>query len=217
MLDLLNHPLLLAIYFGSLVLAITIHEFAHAWMANHLGDPTPKLQGRLTLNPLAHLDLLGTLMLIVARFGWGKPVEFDPYNLAHPKRDAALISIAGPASNLILAIFLSIVFKIITLLSLPFVSLLALVILPSIISLNVALAIFNLIPIHPLDGGKILVGLLPEPQGREVDVFLRQYGLLLLLFIIMPFFGKAPLVHSVISPIINFILSLLLPSPGTLI
>src|SRR3990172_8857289 len=86
----------------ALIVAITIHEFSHAAAAERLGDPTPRLQGRLTLNPLAHLDPLGTLMLILIRFGWGKPVQFDPYNLRHPRRDSAIISLAGPTSNIVL-------------------------------------------------------------------------------------------------------------------
>src|SRR3989344_8883223 len=100
MLDfLLTNPVMFIVWAGALVTAITIHEFAHAWMAVYLGDPTPKLQGRLTLNPIAHLDPIGTLMLLLVRFGWGKPVQFDPYNLENPKRDSAIISLAGPGAN----------------------------------------------------------------------------------------------------------------------
>ncbi|MEK7065464.1 MAG: site-2 protease family protein, partial [Patescibacteria group bacterium] len=99
MLDqLATNPLGFLFWLIALVVAITIHEFSHAYAADRLGDPTPRLQGRLTLNPLAHLDPLGTLMLLIARFGWGKPVVFDPFNLRHPRRDAAIISFAGPLS-----------------------------------------------------------------------------------------------------------------------
>ena len=149
MLSLINDPLLLLIWLGALLSAITVHEFAHAFAADKLGDPTPRLQGRLTLNPLAHLDPVGTLMLILFRFGWGMPVQFDPYNLVDPKRDGAIISVAGPAANLILAGILSVIAR---LSSLYFLS-----ILTPFIMLNVILAIFNLVPIHPLDGGKILL------------------------------------------------------------
>ena len=204
MLDLFNDPVYFFAYAASLVIAITIHEFAHALTADKLGDPTPRIQGRLTLNPLAHLDPIGTLMLLVIRFGWGKPVQFDPFNLAHPRRDAALISLAGPVSNLATAILLSLVA------GLAASPLLSLLVTP-LISISVVLAIFNLIPIHPLDGGKILVGLLPKDTAREIDIFLNQFGMILLLFIIFPFFGRESLVHSIISPIINFILSFLLP------
>src|SRR3989338_8810889 len=144
-----------------LIIAITVHEFAHALLADRLGDPTPRSQGRLTLNPLAHLDPVGTLMLLLFRFGWGKPVIFDPYTLAHPRRDAGIISLAGPASNILLATILA--------LSLRFLP------LPQLLSpffyitilLNITLAVFNLIPVYPLDGEKILAALLPRDQiGR---------------------------------------------------
>ncbi len=95
MLDtLFSNPLIFTGWLVSLVIAITVHEFAHAFAADRLGDPTPRLQGRLTLNPLSHLDPLGTILLILVRFGWGKPVQFDPYNLENPRRDSAIISFA---------------------------------------------------------------------------------------------------------------------------
>src|SRR3989338_2044892 len=112
MLDLLfSNPLVFAAAALSLLAAITVHEFAHAYAADRLGDPTPRLQGRLTLNPLVHLDPIGTLLLFVIGFGWGKPVQFDPYNLENPKRDAAIISFAGPVSNLILATIAALIFN----------------------------------------------------------------------------------------------------------
>src|SRR3972149_935093 len=95
----------------ALIVAITIHEFSHALAAERLGDPTPRLQGRLTLNPLKHLDPIGTILLILVRFGWGKPVQFDPFNLRHPRRDSAIISIAGPVSNAIVAILASLLIQ----------------------------------------------------------------------------------------------------------
>jgi Zn-dependent protease len=208
MLDLLNNPLYFAIYAASLIVAITVHEFAHAWTANRLGDPTPKLQGRLTLNPLSHLDPLGTLMLLIVGFGWGKPVQFDPYNLQNPRKEAALISIAGPVSNVIIAIIASALvwflgpFSIISAFIIPF------------IRLNILLAVFNLIPVHPLDGGKILVGILPQQTAHEVESFLNQFGMIILLLIILPFFGGTPLVYRIVSPITNFIYNILLPYGG---
>src|SRR3989304_9414536 len=99
------------IWAGALLIAVTIHEFAHAFIADKLGDPTPGMQGRISLNPLRHLDPIGTLMLILFRFGWGKPVPFDPFNLRHPKRDSAIIALAGPVSNIILAIFASFILR----------------------------------------------------------------------------------------------------------
>ncbi len=210
MLDFLfSNPFLFIAWAIALLVAITVHEFAHAFVADKLGDPTPRLQGRLTLNPLAHLDPIGTLMLLLVRFGWGKPVVFDLYNLKNPKRDSALISLAGPASNLIVASILAVLVRIITS---PFSPVYFLVpfLLP-VITLNVMLAIFNLIPIHPLDGGKILVGLLPDEDAEKVDLFLRQSGLILLMFLILPLINGRPAVYYLINPVINTILSILLP------
>lgn len=202
---LFSNPLFFLIWAGALLAAITVHEFAHALAADKLGDPTPRLQGRLTLNPLAHLDPIGTLMLVLVRFGWGKPVEFDAFNLKNPRRDAAIISFAGPVSNLILAGILSILFRVT-----------ASQIIPPFVILNVTLAIFNLVPIHPLDGGKILVGILPAKDSARVDLFLRQYGMLLLLFLILPIWGGNSPVFTIISPIINFLVNFFLPGYYTI-
>lgn len=199
------NPISLLILGVGFALAITIHEAAHAFMANRLGDPTPRLQKRLTLNPLAHLDPWGTLVLFITgfRFGWGRPVQFDPYNLENPRRDAALISIAGPLSNLFLASLFSIIFRIYPSSILEF-----------FIFINVALAVFNLIPIHPLDGGKILVGLLSPQDAINVNRFLNQYGTILLLILILPL-GGGPLISIITTPLINFFLGIFIPASFT--
>lgn len=200
------------VWVAALVVAITIHEFSHAFMADRLGDPTPRMQGRLTLNPLSHLDPLGTLMLFLVRFGWGRPVQFDPYNLANPRRDAAIISFAGPASNFILALILSLAVRFAF--ASDFQPMLITSIASPFILLNIILGVFNLVPIHPLDGGKILVGLLPPDIARDWDRILGQYGIVLLLILVLPIFGGVPLVSVIIGPTIAFILRLLLPSGG---
>ncbi len=191
------------------VVAMTIHEFAHALAADRLGDPTAKIQGRLSLNPLAHLDILGSVLvpgfLILTGspilFGWAKPVQFDPYNLKNPRKDAALISLAGPLSNLLLALVLALVIRLF-----PF----SIMWLAQFVVINVILAIFNLIPIHPLDGGKILVGFLPREVAWEWDQLLNRYGLLILLALIFPFGGQS-LLSLFLYPIINLLLGLFLP------
>lgn len=211
MLDLLRtNPILFVVSAAALLVAITVHEFAHAFAADRLGDPTPRLQGRLTLNPLAHLDPLGTLLMLLIRFGWGKPVQFDPYNLEKPRRDSAIIALAGPFSNLILASIFSLMLRAI---ATPYSSLATLApILSQFILYNVLLAVFNLIPIHPLDGGKILVGLLPPHDAHAVDRFLNRYGLILLIFAIFPIFGGISLITTFISPIVGFLLKIYLPA-----
>lgn len=202
------------------VVAITIHETAHAFMADKLGDPTARLMGRLSLNPLVHYDRVGTtllLVLVVARaigipvipFGWAKPVVFDPYNLKNPRRDSALISLAGPASNILLAFILSIILRLTSSLFPAFLTL-SIFIYPAIM-LNVVLALFNLVPIHPLDGGKIFIGLLPAREAKDADIFLRRYGFIILLFLIFPTFSGTSPIFFVLSPIIDFFLKILIP------
>lgn len=187
-----------------LVIAITIHEFSHALVADRLGDPTPRSQGRLTLNPLAHLDPLGTLMLVLIHFGWGKPVVFDPYNLAHPRRDAGLISLAGPVSNLSLATLLALVLR---LTPLPYA---LFPLFYVVILLNISLAVFNLIPVYPLDGEKILAAILPRDLAYEYQAIMNRYGTLILILMVLPVFGGNSPVISLISPAIEFISRLLL-------
>lgn len=201
---LFSNPLLFAIWAIGLVLAISIHEYAHARAADQLGDPTPRAQGRLTLDPRAHLDPLGTLALLFLGFGWGRPVMFDPYNLREPRRDSALIAIAGPISNLLFALVLSLIINFV-----PGLDLLSTV-FSILIVMNISLAIFNLVPIFPLDGEKILGGLLPADLYREYESIMRQYGTIILVLMLLPIAGGTSPISALISPVISFVTKLLL-------
>lgn len=205
---LFTSPLVFLLIAAALVVSITIHEFSHAWMADHLGDPTPRTQDRVTLDPRAHLDLMGTLLIMIAGFGWGKPVVFDPYNLKNPLRDAALISLAGPAANLLLATALSLLINF-TPVGTAFSGLLAEA-SGFIIYINVMLAVFNLIPVHPLDGGKVLVALLPKDLAYEYELFMRRYGTFVLLALVLPWTSMGSPASILIRPVINAIVEILL-------
>lgn len=210
MLNLLFQSPIEFLLFGILLLiVITVHEFSHAFAADHLGDPTAKLNGRLTLNPIAHLDPVGTILFVLAGFGWGKPVPFDPFNLKTPKRDAAIISFAGPLSNIAMAILASIFLRFLLIIPTFFFNALWVDILIIFIRLNILLAIFNLLPVHPLDGFKVIAGLLPKKYYYDwMD--LERYGIIFLILLIFPFFGTSPVI-VIISPIIRFFLSFLVP------
>lgn len=164
----------------ALIPAFTFHEFAHAWMANFLGDSTARNLGRLTLNPLKHLDVLGTIMVFVVGFGWAKPVPVNPYNLRNGRRDMALVAVVGPLTNLVLAIGLALVFRLLGVLDQRYVEYVLMV----SIWLNTALLFFNLIPVPPLDGYRVLLGLLPEGAAVQFARF-GQIGPLVLFGLIM--------------------------------
>ncbi len=210
---LFSNPLLFVVYIVALLFAIAVHEFSHALVADHLGDPTPRLQGRLKLNPLVHIDQFGLLFLLFFGFGWGKPVQFDPYNLKHPRKDAALISIAGPVSNFIIALGLSLTLRLFILLNQSFLYTISSFIIIPFISLNIVLGVFNLLPIHPLDGFKIVGGLLSEEKSKEWYQ-LERYGFIFLLMLIFPL-GKSSMLDVVIRPVISFFMNLLIPNAGS--
>ena len=170
------------LYLGvALVVAATIHEFAHAYVADRLGDPTPRAQGRLTLNPLAHLDPLGSILILLAGFGWAKPVQINPMHFRDWRRDTIIVAAAGPLANITLLFALGVPFK---LGLLDFGGSTVDRLLVTVIQINAMLAVFNLIPVPPLDGSKILMGLLPPAQAVSY-ARLQPYGVLILLLLVM--------------------------------
>ena len=185
-------------------LAVVIHEFAHGWMAYKLGDPTAKHSGRLTLNPIAHIDPIGTiilpLFLIVTGspilFGWAKPIPVNFRALHNPKKDMIWVGLAGPGANIILAIIISLIIKL-KVAFIPFQ------ILEYFMALNLVLAIFNLIPIPPLDGSRVIMGLLPAKLAYQY-IQLERFGFIII--VIMLYLG---LFQIIIWPIVLTILKLL--------
>jgi Zn-dependent protease len=169
---------LLIIYALVLLIAISLHEFGHAFAADVQGDRTPRLAGRLTLNPLAHLDPIGTLAIVLAGFGWGKPVPFSPQALRNKRTGPAIVALAGPTVNVILAVLAAFA------LARGRFGGFAGTFLQVMLDLNIILAIFNLIPIPPLDGSRLLTLLLP-PSKQQIIFFLDQWGFLILIVVVL--------------------------------
>ncbi len=191
--------LTLIISLAILIMSVVVHELCHGYVAELLGDPTARLQGRLTLNPLKHLELFGSFIVPVLTslagfpFGWAKPVEWNPYNVKNKRWGEFAIALAGPASNILIALVFGIVIRI-GLSSLPpsFI-----MIAVYVVSINIALAIFNLIPLPPLDGSKILFSLLP-PRLIRVRQVLEQYSIFFFLILVF-------VLWKYVEPIIPFI------------
>ncbi len=181
-----------------IVIAMTVHEYSHARVAYALGDFTPRLQGRLTLNPAAHVDPIGLLMLFIVHFGWAKPVQINPLNFNNPRRDDILVSLAGPASNLIVSFVALIVLVMLAKLDFP-LSEGVLVVFNLIIIYNINFAIFNMLPIPPLDGSHILRNLLPYNLARAYEQ-LERYSFIFLIIII-----ATPVLSYVFVPLQRFI------------
>jgi Zn-dependent protease len=193
--------------------AITVHEVAHGWVADKLGDPTARMMGRLTLNPIKHIDPIGTilvpgilLMLGGFIFGWAKPVPITWQNLRHPRRDVALVSIAGPLANLVMAIFWSIMFKVaLSLNPQPINLAFALLTMSQIgVIINVILMVLNLIPIPPLDGSRVVASFLPRKMQYQYDR-IEPYGFFILLILL-----ATGLLTLIMGPFVDFFVTLLL-------
>jgi Zn-dependent protease len=192
------------------VLGLTLHEFSHAWVANRLGDPTARQLGRLTLNPLAHLDLVGSIMLLVVGFGWAKPVPVDMNHFKSPRRDMALVAFAGPLSNVLLAILIGLGFRSLGLLAGADPSEWLLRVIAYAVWINVILAVFNMLPIPPLDGSRIVRGIVPLEWQSGYASF-EKYGPILLfgLMLLASFTGVSifgRILSPVAAPLVRWIL-----------
>ena len=195
-----------------ILLALTFHEFSHAYVANRFGDDTAKLSGRLTMNPLAHLDPMGTIMIFLVHFGWAKPVPVKLNNLKNPKQGMLWISAAGPLSNILLALICALLLRFFITMEITLqpgsamVAFIEMIILS--LRINLALAIFNLLPIAPLDGSKIMYGLLPYRFGKHIHLLERYGPVLLLGMIIFSYSTGVPILGRVIWPSVGFLMEL---------
>lgn len=176
-----------------IIIAMVIHEWAHARVAYALGDFTPKMMGRLTLNPAAHIDPIGLILLFIAHFGWAKPVQINPYNFSNPRRDDILVSLAGPGANFAIAFVALFVINLLVKLGMPLTEGMEMV-FSMIILININFGIFNLLPIPPLDGSHVLRQILPYELAAKYEE-LQQYSFIFLIIILM-----TPVVSWILVP-----------------
>ncbi len=197
-------------------MTLTVHEFSHGWVAYMLGDDTAKRMGRLTLNPISHIDPIGMIMLFLVHIGWAKPVPINPYNFKDQKRDMALSAAAGPLSNFIVAIIFSLFFRIIThgnpqmmmYGSLP--AQIVTYIIYYTVLINLALGIFNLIPIPPMDGSKILGGFLSDEAYYKYTLQEQRGAQILMIIFLISYIFRLNLIGTIITPPLNFCLRILM-------
>jgi Zn-dependent protease len=189
------------INFGVLVICLTVHEFSHAFVALKMGDPTAERNGRLTLNPLAHLDPIGTLMILFVHFGWAKPVPINPNNFRNYKKGIILTSLAGPISNFLMAILGAFLYRFV-----PASKPGLVVFVETFILINLVLGIFNLLPFPPLDGSRLITVFIP-PKYDHIANFLERYGFFFLIGILLIF---PSFIGKLIYPIANFFIGLFL-------
>ena len=195
-------PEVLVLLIPVLLFALVFHEFSHGWVAYKLGDPTAKNQGRLTLNPLSHLDPFGSMMILFVGFGWAKPVPVDSRYLANPRKDMMKIAFAGPASNLLLALIGGILIRL-TGYAGPLTSMLIL-----FTQINISLAVFNMIPIPPLDGSQIFSGIMIR-RNPQLVMQLQMYGPQILMgLILFGMFTGVSIIWAFMRPFVNFFMFL---------
>jgi len=207
-----NFILQLIILAPPILLALTVHEFAHGYVAYRFGDPTARDQGRLTLNPLKHLDPLGTLAFFIIKIGWAKPVPVNPNYFKNPRKDMLWVALAGPAVNFVLAVISAIGVKIVWFIAtnISYSALAEAILVPlnevlmASVWINLVLCIFNFLPIPPLDGSKILAGLLPPDMARSY-ASIERYG-----FAIIMLLAFTGILSKMIMPVISFARNILL-------
>ncbi len=202
---LFTNPQFFIVWIAAIVYAITVHEFSHALADYRLGDTTARDQGRLTLNPLAHLDPLGSVMLVLVGFGWGKPVPFNPYSLKNHRWGPAVISLAGPISNFVSVIIFGFALKFLVVGGHLSQDNLLTLFLVALVQVNIILGLFNLIPIPPLDGSKLLYSALSD-KYIHFKIMLERYGsLILLAFILLNSFSSVSPLSSIFTAVTNFV------------
>jgi len=181
----------------AILLALTLHELAHAYVALFLGDRTAQMEGRITLNPMSHLDVFGTLMLLFGPFGWAKPVPVNPVNFSNPQKDMAIVAAAGPLANIVLAALAGLFFRFgLANMSQSFANFLYI-----LFQINIGLAVFNLLPIYPLDGSRVLIAFLSRQQ---TDRYLQAMTVVPQIFLGMIVIGwilNIPILGYILSPI----------------
>ena len=205
----MGDPIGLILLIPPLLFALTVHEYSHGWAALRRGDPTAKLEGRLTLNPLAHLDPLGTLIfLFPPHIGWARPVPVDPRYLSSPRRDMMWIALAGPISNVILALLFGTILRVIDAIPHDFTGIAEIALVRMVawsVVLNLGLAAFNMIPIFPLDGSKVLAGLLSPQAAARFQTFEAVGPFVLLGLIVLGSVSGVSVIGVIVNPVIRHV------------
>jgi Zn-dependent protease len=195
-----SNPRELLIRIPAILLAITVHEYAHGWVAWRRGDSTAKNSGRLTFNPVAHFDILGFLMMMIGPFGWAKPVPVNPYHLDNPRRDMVYVSLAGPAINIIIALIAGYSFRVLNYYNAG-INEYVFDFLRMSVNLNLGLSFFNLLPVPPLDGSKILMGILPPSKAVSILPLMNHLPKIFLGLLLAEWFLKFPVFSLLIYPL----------------